>query len=342
MGKKYDGVDPRKANETVIDEELARLELPGGGSIAKKIRRIREYVDENSSAEDWLTCETCGGKSCSLLFERCPYCGDDETDLDPASETIETTGETTSDVVVRDGQVVDASALDECTSGILKLTADMAGNYYDIGVRLKRVHDDQLWRLREKAGRAAYKTFREWAKAEIGLAHTQIYKCLSIVEHATKEDFVKFGVSKLGICYNPHLPPHVRDALAEDMRAGASKHTLERKAVEARAALAGTEPDLGDDEQEETDDADAAPESEPKECAPIKTTVALTLTQQTLPLYSRKDADGEPIRARTLTEDPWTELHLDNGVVMRFCLVTEPNGELALSVACQRLNASGI
>lgn len=344
MGKKYDEVDPRKANESVIDEELARLELPGGGSIAKKIRRIREYVDENSSEEDVLACDTCGGVSCDALFDRCPYCGDSETDLDPREEdveTVETEGTLTADdVVVSDGAVVSVSTLEECAAGIRRLQSDMWGNYYEIGLFLKKVHDADLWKLRTEDGRPVYKNFLQWAKAEVNLERTQAYKCLGVANHCTREQVEQFGHSKLGVCFAPKLPPEVQEKLIEEMREGASRHQLMKRSAELRALSAGA----GDEPSSagETEDEDEQ-ENAPREPAPSTTTVALTLTQQALPMFARKaTSDGEVVRARSVSEDAWAEMRLQNDVVMRFRLAVEPTGELALLVACERLNVSGI
>ncbi|MDE2106023.1 MAG: hypothetical protein KGL39_52860 [Patescibacteria group bacterium] len=237
MAKKICGVNIRKADTAVLSEELEKLGLDSSGSIPIKIERMASFIREKfcGSADlkvfnSWLdsnsmtpvVCDPgCGGISHADLFDRCPFCGDEEEiDMDQVVEAKEI-------------EVLTSETLDENVARIKVLKESMVDGYYELGQALAENETKGLWKLRTNGGGAPkYRTFADWSRAETGLGRTQVWKCISVAKNFTAEQVREIGHTKLAIALQ--VPSQNRAELLEKAKAGASKRELEQVAAEIK------------------------------------------------------------------------------------------------------------
>mgnify|MGYP001577191720 CR=1 FL=1 len=311
---KVSGVNPRKVNSAVMAEELARLGLDPEGAIPIKIERLmthikvsicgsntkedfESWVAQNVNHENVAVCEPgCGGISTISDFERCPFCGDSDMNVQKTEKLT----------TIVPPEVISQDSLDQNVQLIHNLKSSMADNYYALGLALRDNYEKCLWALRKKAsGEGKYKNFEAWARNEVKLGRTQTMKCIEVVENFTEEEVRRIGHSKLAIALQ--VPQTKRAELLEAAEAGASKRELEAAVAEMKGKI--------------------------KESVTVALSMAETRLPL---MKRPESAEAELEPAVEIDDEPWGVETLSNGIAQSYRVIRNDEGEIVLLIQRHR------
>jgi hypothetical protein len=106
--------------------------------------------------------------------------------------------------------------LDRLTSEIIELKGHTGKNLYDLGTRLARVREEELWRAGD------FESFEEYLERAVDVSRSTAYKLVRIAREFNRMIAERYGVEKLdlGLRYLDHTPADERpgDLLAADIR----------------------------------------------------------------------------------------------------------------------------
>lgn len=322
------GVRLNKASGAQLDESLKHLELPAGGEVADKIRRLANFFSRKQKeleAAEFDVCDACGGVcllevSAPLLGEVCPYCGDGPAVEEEAEEAAPPRGGAV--VVAPVSHVIDDGAalvdgtekdLDKAIQQVEKLKINLAKGFWEIGRVVADIHTRKLWQYRlSDADQPIYTSFESFVRAELKMSDDQAYRHLHVYRAFTADDVRTIGVSKLKAVLTVPTGP-LRDKLLLQARGGASKRQLEKAAKKA-----------------------SKPE---QDSGPEKVTVVLALASLRLPMFKRRPPNSkkEPEPAKSAKDDAFCEEDLPNGVRQTYRLVQKRTGQLELVIERKRV-----
>lgn len=194
---------------------------------SKLLDTVREKVAElvkGVAETDLLECESCGETSTDAT-EFCPFCGDssgeDGAKPEGAAET------TTLAKATSAGLDAKRTALEEAEAQIVGLQADLKRNAYQLGIVIKRVHEEELWKAK------SYGDFAEWVGKETQITRQYAYDLMKMTKEFDEETFMKAGPGKL-------LPllavkdAEKREELVTAATNGASARTIRTAAASAK------------------------------------------------------------------------------------------------------------
>lgn len=301
------GVVLAKVDKKVVAAALAVLKLEAGGTVEEQVKRLAKHFRKKPN--ELADCSKCGGDS-QLTFrlngkECCPYCGAGD--------------DAPSNVVPMRPAAANAPAhserdLDKSLDRIRKLRVGAGVSIWQLGLEIRLNYEQELWKLRtDKDGSLRYRSFRQFAAQELGMSHTYAYRLMDISAAFTQQEIEQIGTAKLGVILE--LPEPHRSKLLERARDGATTNELKGEAAEARGKKQKPALPKGDN-----------------------ITVAVALGRTIIPLLARpKKAGAAPSAARNLTDDPWAEELLLNGVKTMYHVRQNSNGELVLVVERRRV-----
>lgn len=327
-------------NESLEAAGIDPSELEEGK--AARIQRLATYFADEGDTNQFADCSECGGVCDveivgSKLGNRCPYCGvSAEDDAEPEEDEpeedepdnaadIETEGETVDEseapapapVVALDDKRPEGTIkqLDKSVSKVNELKRSITSNFWTLGREIGSIHEKGLWKLRTVEGVPVYKSFETFCRSELGIVAKTAYRLMGVARAFSEKEVAEIGARKLAVALQ--LPKAEQDKALEAMRQGASTRQIERTVRELRDN-----------------------EGEPTPPAAEKVTVALLLKRQRLPLFARpknKAEKDEPRKATSIADDPWTEIDLDNGVILRLLVTKNKKGELVQIVEAKRV-----
>ncbi len=247
--------------------------------------------------------------------------------------------------------------LDRTITEIHRLHGSVAISLYDQGVLCHRLISSQLYlQRRDITGNPVYKTFAQFATAELWIGKAHAYQLAMISQKYTRVQIEdpKLGVRKLIVLLAIKDEP-TRHAMADVARVSGASVTAVQRSVEALKPA--PEPA---EEADDSDEDDAPPSSGKaretpgkREATPSKgpaarvtpptqrITAALVPGVITIPMMQRVKgkAKGTPKPARKLEQDPWARQELANGVVVEYRVFAGPGGILQLVIETTRSGA---
>lgn len=353
-----------KMNKDLVKRALEKLKLPVGGSFAARAKRLDDhYRAVEVPQAELIQCVECNGHSSELMPE-CPFCGHHDASEPGAAHTngvngkangangngkaslvvLEAAGETVPEVISGSTPGArrsnDEIALDVATARILTLKNQVAKDYWQIGRELDRVHapggamdpeKKSLWLARTDAGgKVLYKSFEQYTKAELQIPREQAYDLINVSKRYSAALMERVGVSKLAVVLS--APEDVRDALMEEVEAGASYRDLRKKVRQTKKAKGV--------KQVQRVEGGKLRGVNPKPRV-AKVTVASVEGAVVLPLYAKPKvalAAGElpAKRAKRLADRPIAYETLDNGVARYYSVVAKASGWV-LKIETKRL-----
>lgn len=194
--------------------------------------------------------------------------------------------------------------LDAAVRRIQVLKNDWAQNTYDLALELKRVQDDELFKVR------GFENFGAWAVAEVGLSRSLAYELAKVPREFDRNTYLEVGSTKMRLIAGIEDPAVQKKAL-EDAKAGASKRELERtyttRTVTREAPVKESGKGKAAPAPEPTKPRDA-----PKKGTEIHLLLKLNGKAMLHPFVSVKT--GREIK--TFAEDSYVELRLSDNVVL--------------------------
>jgi hypothetical protein len=317
--------DVTKVSGVAVYRAIATIGLSAKGTLDQQVARLDDYFSAGDAPT--IPCDYCGGFSPDDSPDGCPFCGtpddQDEPDLKrnppgPAAQPkeIEVTKPSKTEIVPRQHQTVQTVAmLDEVVEEIRKLRQEDAANAWQISLALKRIWEEDLWKLRRtEHGEVVYKNFEALTRAEFGFGRKYAQDQIRIVQEYTEEQFRDYGPTKLRTVLQQ--PKKDRAALLGQLQQGASRSEIE----EPQRARGGKKPAKKARKPEVEQDADTG-----------KITVATTLGRSMVKLLAKPLDGQDPREARqavSLKDVPWGHLDLANDVRMFFTVLVGADGKL--------------
>lgn len=123
--------------------------------------------------------------------------------------------------------------LDNATSEVLRLKGNSSFSMWELGSKLREIHERQLWKLRmDDKGKAVYRSFEAYCATEAKMSGTACYGLIKIAENYTPEKVRELGTSKLNLILK--APVEDREELERQAAGGESKEALRKKVAELR------------------------------------------------------------------------------------------------------------
>ncbi len=206
-----------KMREDLVDQQIRdrKLDIPKGSRFPNKVGllqiSIRNAVDPSALVE----CDVCNAAS-DIDDERCPFCGTGEDGPAPAPQAlvrVDRKGLKRKPAPPPSTEVVEAPApkaapaelvepseqdLNRRVKEIAALKAGTEAAGWLLGRKIKELYDLKVWRARssEKGG-PAYRTFNQFASAELGYSGSQAYRLMDVAEQFTEEQVRRIGTTRL-------------------------------------------------------------------------------------------------------------------------------------------------
>lgn len=119
---------------------------------------------------------------------------------------------------------VTVEKLDAAVKEVQALKGGASEVYWDLGHKIKEIHDKQLWKARRDEAGNGYKSFKQFSIEELGFSDTQSLKMMDCSTNFSREEVGKFGTSKLGLVLE--APLEARQALLKKIEDGAGKREI--------------------------------------------------------------------------------------------------------------------
>jgi hypothetical protein len=303
----------KSMSDGVLDAAFKKLKLkpPTQKTVPAKAAVLKEYFEKNTKREDISKCTTCGGLS-DANYDVCPYCGDGDV-IDPsvaaAATAITTTG-TEVEVATKEGGYVKINPedLDNSLAKIRELKRNVERSIWELGIEIKHVHDEELWKARLIDGQPEFKTWKAFCAGVLQMSHTHAYGLIEVASTFTREQVEMIGTAKLKLIVG----------LPEDKRAAALAAAEQGASTKEVGALAGK-----------------GPKDTNKDTGDVVTFLARANKKTTLVLLAASGEKGKP--AQQIADEPWVEEEHENGVVSRYVVkLNKKTGNLELVITRRR------
>lgn len=219
-------------------------------------------------------------------------------------------------------------------------TAGAAADYV-MGQELSRMRDT-LWQQRTDGnGKPKYKSFLQFVAEEVEISKALAYRMMRVASVFTRDQFVKFGPSALGVLVG--APHKEHQQLMERAEAGATVRELEDEVRQIRekqgiTVLETTRP---------KGEASSSPKRGPSPAATAaaaaarrKESAAITLglkAEQTTVVMKARAKRGEPEReAKTIEDQPYGVIECINGVDLYIAVKLNARGVIEAKVTARR------
>lgn len=304
--------------------------------IPEIVRRLQTHFTSQYKPEELAKCD-CGGMSPST-YDACPFCGDADTvAADEDEPTVEVVPKgpppvlldaapIPQDLIVAVGgreNIAREATLDLAVGRINELANDAVRAYGLAAAHIKFVFASDLWRQRRTDdGGQKYKTFKDWASAELTISYSWATRLRAAAEQFTTEQLEAIPMSKLTLTLA--LPPAERAPVIEAAAAGAS-----------RAQIGELVATLKEKEKTKSDPPVA------------RLAFSMKAGVVELPMMQRP-TDDAPIGSATdaaysLADEPWCQEALPNGVTIHYTIMTDPeDGSVSLRIERRRTRESDL
>lgn len=223
--------------------------------------------------------------------------------------------------------------LDEAVKDVDRLKSDAAGSYWQLGHRIREIHDQQLWKLRTETDekgkvKPRWKTWESFCNGELSMTPKSANSAIDVSQHYSEEQVRLWGRSKLDLLLR--APPIERERiLKEKVEKGASAREVEAEVRKAKSKSGFTRPTRGNRGGKT---AEAQAKSPTKQV-----TIASLLGVQTIKAYKKpatlKGVDWKEVpRAKRLADQPIGVWNLLNDVVAYISVSESAGGELQFKI----------
>ena len=327
------GIKTAKLNEVCIDAAIKKLGLQisssGGPPLVRKVGALLSYFETRSPEELLPACDNCGGVSTSAT-DVCPFCGiGDEPNVEPeeAEPEEEAADESTSLALVPstiEGKIeAPAVELDAAVQEILVLQRGHAASAWLLAKKVSEVSKDQLWKQRrDDEGNPKYRTFEQFAQAELNMSRKHATDLLRLFVSFSEEDFRLHGPTKLRLVL---AAPEERQAeVLEKLKGGAGRREIER--------------DVLGREGHDSKGAKGSKSKVAKSEKGAQITVATILGRKTIQAFAKPDGKSkENVPAKKISDVPWGFMDMANDVRMYITFLQKPGGELVFRIDIKRI-----
>lgn len=224
-------------------------------------------------------------------------------------------------------ELVAAKELDDAVTRVHDALKHGANSYWELGRALGDIFDRQLWKQRIEGGKQKYSSWALFCRDELGMGAANTFSVMDAARAFSKEDFEELGHSKLRLLLQ--LPKERQQMLAQEARKGQLPRARLKEIVDAEKPA---EPRHTGRQTRTTAATTAAAEKRAARRLPKpqgELTAVSQLGRSTHKLYARpnpKKPDAKPSRAVSVTQDPWCEVTLVNGVIERFTVMKSADG----------------
>jgi len=216
------------------------------------------------------------------------------------------------------------------------LKAKGAVTLWELGAKIKEIHDKQLYKLRtDDAGKPRYKGFESFVNNELGMSASNAYELMDVSAKFTEQQVKTFGTSKLGLLLKApeESRAEILDKVEKNKLSANEVRQEVRKARESVGIKSGTR--VARDKGRK-----AMPQGKggPTEKAE-RITIANVLGRHKVKLWVKGTGkkDGEkPVRAKKISDQPWGVFELSNSVKLFAAVTMSAAGELELVVDFKR------
>lgn len=225
-----------------------------------------------------------------------------------APEVVEATGIT----------VVDSSALDEQVQVIRDAVHGGAVALHRLGSAANKIVEENLWKQRvNDDGVPAFRSFKQFCVAEIGMTSVHVYRAMKVAEQFTEAQISQLSGKQVRLVLE--VPKEARQEVIEAAKRGEAGSTLTQRANELRGGRKPLpDPNRG-------------------------ITVAVTAGHTKLKMFKRPATGTTKVGetegatpAKRLADAPWAVMDLSNKVRMLIRVSTKPSGEIVCDVEFRR------
>lgn len=230
---------------------------------------------------------------------------------------------------------VTAGNLNKAVAEVHALKGKGAGLIWELGVKVREIHDGQLWKARVgEDGTTAYKHWNAFCIAELGMTPTHAYSAMDVSKAFTRAHVEKWGISKLSLILK--APEEDQPRLLEES-AKHGKRQLADKVTKLRKEKGKGKRDTG---RKPMPDGKARAPKAGKDAIAV---AALLDKNNTVLLWARPEKRGEEPtkRAKKLGDTPVGWFDLANGVRQFFAVGQTTAGELVLKINFKRVDEEG-
>ena len=360
--KKF-GVTLSMVKEDLVKAALAGLRIEVAPTLPEMVGQlVGHYRKTAPNVKNLALCD-CGGVFPNELAA-CPYCGDADEDPKPEKPAKAAAkapkADATKAAVAAVAAIVDkpkASAivkatvlpdslaglsgkdLDFATAEVIRLKTNSATTMWELGSKLRDIHERQLWKLRmDDKGKPTYRSFEAYCAAEVQMSHSTCYGLIKVCEAYTSDKVALLGTSKLNLILK--APEEDRSSLEDDAKSGMSKEALRKKVASLRATKGAPKPKAA-----KVARGAAPPVGKGRPSEHI--TIVSVIGKKTLPCYVKpvKKDDAmvavqcpAAVQAWLAKQQPVAFDDLTNGVREVFILTHNTKGELQIKVDRKRLD----
>jgi hypothetical protein len=305
------------------------------------------------------SCDVCGGVSPANApaIDGCCFCGSDEKGKvlappkkkaqkappapKPSTEIVKAPPK--KDDLVPASQVATERELDEAVAEVYRLKGDTAAANWDLGRKLREIHDRGLWQLRlgdDKKPR--YKTWESFCNAEIKMSHTNVHMLMDVSAHFSREQIHALGTHKLGLLLQ--LPAAEQPRVMASIEAGATKAEVEAEVRKVKKETGFRRPDRAGtgNAKGRAGKTQKFDKDKPGGRKAERITIAAILGTRTLQAFKRPpsfrnfDPENPPPPAKRFADQACALEELENGVVQIITLVENASGYWAFKVERKR------
>lgn len=358
--KKKFGVVLDKVKPELLTAALKDCGIEPAATVPEMVGQLVGHYRKTAPDVKKLAQCDCGGVFPNEL-KVCPYCGD----VDDAAPKVESSAATTrSDVspaatkaakkvkldrppkmaIVKNSQLppelvnITVDVLDKATAEIIKLKTGSAKAMWELGVKIREVHDRQLYKLRTNDdGKPTYRTFEQYCAAEVQMSGNACYDLIKVAEHYTQETVALLGTSKLRLILK--APEEDRAALEQKAMAGASTNALRRDVKTKKKKTVAPKA-----ERTTVTGKPAPPVGKGRQLEHL--TIVSVIGKKTLPCYVKPQKRGDPlvpvscpakVQEWLAKSQPFAFDDVVNGVREVMALTSNSKGELQIKIDRKRL-----
>ena len=125
--------------------------------------------------------------------------------------------------------------LDDAVQRVRTCFGATGAAYYQLGVELKHIFENELYKQRKVDGKAAYRSWDAFLHAEVGMSTSAAWDAMQIVARMSKDQVEKlYQFGKKKIAFVVRAPEEARDEMIKQIEGGATKEQIEKEYKAAR------------------------------------------------------------------------------------------------------------
>lgn len=229
--------------------------------------------------------------------------------------------------VAHTAELVHSKDLDDAVDRVNVALRAGASSYWELGTALLEIFDKQLWKQRVVGGKQSFSSWNLFCRDELGMSPGNTFSIMDASRAFSKKDFEDIGHSKLILMLR--LPKERQQMLLEEAKQGRLPRARLKEIVEGEGEVRTT-----GRRKDKSGGAAAAATAKRERSAKRRQpdgeiTAVSQLGRTKLKLWARppaKKPNAKPTRAVSVTQDPWAEEQLVNGVVVRYVIVKTASG----------------